>query len=129
MLLFAALLAGAIGALLLIRAAHGRPSVADVQRIPPSQAGDHIEALASADALRRGIALTLGCTLLLVVAVGTTWYGPERRKPALRVTGPTGTTCGHVVRLNQGTIVLKTDAGEVSVDLRAAATISPVDKC
>ncbi|MEU7802508.1 hypothetical protein AB0B10_24930 [Micromonospora arborensis] len=128
-LLFAALLAGAVGALLLIRAAHGRPSVADVERIPPNQAGDHIEALVSADALRRGIALTLGCTLLLVAAVGTTWYGPERRKPALRVTGPTGTICGLVVRLNQGTLVLKTDAGEVSVNLSSAAAIAAVENC
>lgn len=128
LLLFAAVVAGAVGAWLLLRAAHGRPAVTDVRRAPPSRAADHIEALASAAALRRGTAATLGCALLLVGAVGATWYGPARAKPALRVTTPSGSICGYAVRLG-GSVVLKTDAGEVAVDLSSATTIAAVDGC
>jgi hypothetical protein len=127
--LFVALLIGATGALLLIRAAHGRPIITNARRLPANRVSDHIEAMASAAALRRGIAATLGCALLLVGAVGATWYGPERSKPAIRVSTPNGTFCGSVVRLDHGVLVLKTDAGEVSTDLAAASTIAAVDAC
>lgn len=129
LLLLAALVAGAVGALLLLRAAHGRPAVTDVRLLMPSRAADHVEALASAAALRRGIAATLGCALLLVGAVGATWYGPARATPALRVTTPSGSSCGSVVRLSGGVLVLETDAGEVAADLSSAITITAVDAC
>ncbi|WP_284744156.1 hypothetical protein [Amycolatopsis sp. RTGN1] len=129
LLLLFAILAGATGALLLIRAAHGRPAVTAIRQLPSSRAADHIEALASAVALRWGIIATLGCALLLVSAVAATWYGPERDKLAVRVTTPAGVTCGSVVRLDHGTLVLKTDAGEVTTDLNIASTITAVAKC
>lgn len=129
LVLFAALVAGATGALLLIRAAHGRPTVTDVRLLPSSRAADHIEALDAAAAARRGIAWALACATLLVAAVGTTWYGPERGKPALQATTPAGTACGSVVRLDHGILVLKTTAGEVTIDLTQASTISAVAKC
>lgn len=128
-LLLAALVAGVVGALLLIRAAHGRPPVTDAQRIQPSRARDHVEALASTSALRWGIAATLGCGLLLVAAVGATWYGPARGKPAVQVSTPAGSFCGSVVRLERGILVLKTDAGEVATDLSTATTLTAVDNC
>lgn len=129
-LLLAALLTGACGALLLIRAAHGRPAVTSVRELPSSRATDHIEALACAAALRRGIGATLGCALLLVTAVGLTWYGPERAKPALRVHTVTGVVCGTAVRLSPGgVLVLKTDAGEMTVDLTTATAVTAVDRC
>ncbi|MFY1632868.1 hypothetical protein ACN27F_06185 [Solwaraspora sp. WMMB335] len=129
-LLLTALLSGTTGALLLIRAAHGRPAITSVRELSSSRAADHVEALASATALRRGIAATLGCTLLLVAAVGTTWYGPERAKPALGVLTDAGVVCGTPIRLNPGgLLVLKTGSGEVTVDLTSAITIAAVDKC
>jgi hypothetical protein len=128
-MLLAALTMGAIGALLLIRAAHGRPAVADIRLLPSSRASSHIEAVASAAALRWGIVSTLGCTLLLVGAVGATWYGPDRTKPALKVTSPAGSLCGSVVRLDRGTLVLKTSAGEVTIDLSTASAMATADTC
>jgi hypothetical protein len=80
-LLLTALLAGAGGALLLIRAAHGRPSVTSVHDLLPVLAADHIEAVESATALRRGIGLTLTCAALLITAVAITWYGPSDAGP------------------------------------------------
>lgn len=128
-LLLAAMLAGATGALLLIRAANGRPSVTPVHGLLPRPAADHVEALASATALRRGIGLTLACTTLLAAAVGTTWYGPTKDQPRLRISTPEGTACGSVRRIDHGSIVLNTSAGEVTVDLSAASAIEPVTTC
>ncbi|WP_440086030.1 hypothetical protein [Streptosporangium sp. LJ11] len=128
-LLLVALVVGAVAALLLIRAAHGRPSVASTRTLPPRRAADHLEALVSAAAMRRGIALTLLCAALLVAAVGATWYGPEAGKPSLSVTSPAGTTCGSVVRVGGGRAVLKTKTGEVTADLSAATAIEAVEKC
>ncbi|QGN48115.1 hypothetical protein ACN26Y_18660 [Micromonospora sp. WMMD558] len=128
-LLLLALVTGTVGALLLIRAAHGRPAVTATRALTSVLAADHLDALASTAALRRGIAATLGCTLLLVAAVGATWYGPEREKPSLQVTTSAGAVCGSVVRLNRGVLVLKTTAGEVATDLTTALTITAVGKC
>jgi hypothetical protein len=90
-LLLLAVGTGAAGALSLLRAAHGRPSILDATRVQPGVIADHEEALAAAHALRRGIALTLVCAVLLVGAVGTTWYGPAHAKP-------TATTSAHAPR-------------------------------
>jgi hypothetical protein len=129
LLLLAALLAGTTGALLLIRAANGRPSVASVRDLLPRAAAEHIEALASATSLRRGIGLTFGCTALLVAAVATTWYGPAKDEPMLRVSTPDGTVCGVILRVDHGGVVLDTAAGEVRVILSIASTVEPVATC
>lgn len=129
LLLLAALLAGASGALLLIRAANGRPSVASPRELLPRLAADHLEALASATALRRGIGLTLTCTALMVAAVATTWYGPTKDEPRLRVSTPDGAVCGRVARVDHGVMILDTAGGHVTVDLAAASTIEPVATC
>ncbi|MFI6180321.1 hypothetical protein ACIA8R_32595 [Nonomuraea sp. NPDC051191] len=128
-LLLIALVVGAVAALLLIRAAHGRPAVAPTRTLPPRRAADHLEALDSAAALRRGIALTLLCAALLVAAIGATWYGPEAGRPSLSVTTPAGTTCGAVVRVAAGRAVLRTRGGEVTADLAAATAIEAVEAC
>lgn len=128
-LLLVALLVGAAGALLLIRAAHGRPAIASTETIPPGRVADHLEALAAATVLRRGITLTLVCAAFLIAAVATTWYGPERDKPALRITTPGGVVCGSVVRVDRGTLVLKTAAGEIATDLTTASAVQAVGTC
>jgi len=128
-ILLAALSVGAAGALWLLRAAHGRPSVTATRDLLNPRVADHIEASTSAEALRRGIVATLCCIFLLVAAVGATWYGPEKSKPAVQVTIPGATVCGSVVRLAHGVLVLKTKAGEVATDLSAALTLQAVDSC
>ena len=128
-LLLFALFAGAAGGLLLIRAAHGRPAVTDVRQLPPGRAADHIEALASARALRWGIVSTLGCALLLVSAVAATWYGPARDQPVIQVMTPGGVVCGQAVRVDHGSLVLKTAAGEVTIDLITALAVTAVASC
>ncbi|MFF3504006.1 hypothetical protein [Streptomyces sp. NPDC003247] len=128
-LLLAALIAGTSGALLLLRAAHGRPAVTPARDLLPPPVGDHIEALDCAKALRRGIALTLACALLLLSAVATTWYGPERAAPMTQVTTPTGTLCGSTVRVGRGTLVLRTSAGEVTIDLSRVSALKATRAC
>ncbi|MGX1567738.1 hypothetical protein [Streptomyces sp. NPDC055506] len=127
-LLLLALLAGLAGALLLVRAAHGRPTVVPMSAVKSRAVADHLEAR-SAAALRRGIALTLLCVGLLVTAVATTWYGPPHEGPAIRVDSPSGSVCGSVVRLDAGTMVLDTKMGEVKVVLDHASALSPVKAC
>jgi len=127
--LLLALIAGAVGALLLIRAAHGIPVVTPVRKILARRAADHMEALSAAKALTAGIVLTLTCAALLVGAVATTWYGPPRDKPAVEVTTPDGTVCGRVVRTAAGTMTLDTAAGEVPVELARASAIRAVTAC
>jgi len=128
-LLLAALVAGAAGALLLIRAANGRPAVVPASELLSRNTADHIEAVTAAGALRRGIALTLGCAALLVAAVGATWYGPGRDKPVLQVTVPGGTVCGSVVALANGNLTLDTTAGQVTTKLAEASAVQPLTSC
>jgi len=128
-LLLAALVAGAAGALLLIRAANGRPAVVPARELLSRNTADHVEAVTAAGALRRGIALTLGCAALLVAAVGATWYGPGRDKPVLQVTVPGGTVCGSVVALTDGNLTLDTAAGEVTTKLAEASAVQPLTSC
>jgi hypothetical protein len=130
LLLLGALSCGAVGAFLLIRAANGRLSVVSASELANRRVVDHTEALASSAALRRGVALTLCCTVLLVAAVASMWYGPAPEVPAIRVTSPTdGTHCGTVVGVDGGLLVLQTAAGEVYVDMTKASTVQPVVSC
>lgn len=106
-LLLAALVTGAVGALALLRAAHGRLAVTPVTALPPLPAGDHQEAVAAVRALRTGVLLVLLCAALLVAAVGVTWYGPPRTGPFVQV-GP-GTVCGTAA----GMLTVRTATGPV----------------
>jgi len=132
-LLLGALLAGTTSALLLLRAAHGRPAAVAIREHRThrnSAVGtDHTEALRAAGALFRGVVLSLACTALLVAAVGITWYGPAKKNPGIEVTTPSGAHCGEVVRMTAGQLTLKTDSGEITVDLRSADGIRAVGSC
>ncbi|MER6348753.1 hypothetical protein ACWC10_04640 [Streptomyces sp. NPDC001595] len=128
-LLGGALLAGATGALLLLRAAHGRPAVLPVGELPPHPIAERREAGAAARALRIGIACTLGCATLLVTAVGITWYGPGRTGPRLTVVTPSGSLCGSVIRAGGGTLELATPLGEMTVRLDEVQALRPVAAC
>lgn len=128
-LLLAAAIAGAAGALLLIRAANGRPSVTRARAIASRAGADHQEALGAAAALRRGIALTLACATLLAAAVGATWYGPPRNQPALLVTTPDGTECGTLIQFSGTNITISTATGQVTLTLTQPSKIAPVGAC
>ncbi|MCO6009797.1 hypothetical protein NE236_32980 [Actinoallomurus purpureus] len=128
-LLGGALVTGVWGALAILRAAHGRPRVAEMADLPPLAVLDHREALAAAKALRAGIVLTLGCVGFLVAAVGVTWYGPVAREPALVVRTSVGGTCGTFVRLQGQSIVVRSKSGEVTVPLSSVTQIGGAVRC
>ena len=129
-LLLAALIAGAIGALSLVRAASGRLGVLDTadQRLLPDLLADHVEALASLKAMRRGVAFTLLCAGLLVAAVGMTWYGPERQPPALKITTSSGEACGPVLRVASDAVTLGGDTA-VTIPLNKIVSMQAVASC
>ncbi|MGW0826154.1 hypothetical protein [Streptomyces sp. NPDC002845] len=133
LVLLAALVAGGIGALSLLRAAHGRPYASHVADAGtggrPFAVEDHDEALASARHLRNGIVLTCLCTSLLVAAVGVTWYSPPKDPPGLLIRQGGTTLCGEVVSTRRGTVVLKVDGVETTVDLTHADSVTPVTTC
>jgi hypothetical protein len=90
---------------------------------------EHAEAVDSARALVAGLVLGLMCTVMLVGAVGTTWYGPAKDKPRIAVDTEAGVRCGEVIRLRAGLLTLKTETGETEVDLRSATGMRAVDSC
>ncbi|MBQ0826717.1 hypothetical protein [Streptomyces tagetis] len=132
LLLLGALAAGAVGALGLLRAAHGRPyagRAADTGAGRPLSVEEHDEALSSARSLRDGIALTCLCTALLVAAVGVTWYAPPKDPPGLLVRQGGTTLCGEVVSTARGSVVLKVDGVRTTVPLARADSVTPVASC
>lgn len=129
LILLAALVGGAVGAALLLRAAHGRFGVVPLSKVPPLDVGNHLEAVASAHALKRGIVATLTCAALLVVAVAATWYGPAKEDPRLRLDFTGGTACGKVLRIANGAVVIEAENGELTVPLDQLRAVKPVDAC
>lgn len=126
LLLTAALVVGATGALWLMSAAHGLPAITPTAGLNSLVSTNHADALRVAIWLRRGIAATLGCAALLVGAVGTTWYGPAAARPLVQVTTPTGVWCGSLVRIDAAGTVLTTPDGQVTLP-RGPSTVVRVD--
>ncbi|MEV0794102.1 hypothetical protein [Kribbella sp. NPDC050459] len=129
LLLLLALAAGASGALYLLRAANGRPSVVQVSTLPPGPIADHREAQDAARALRRGIALSLTCAALLTAAVATTWYGPAKDQPMVELTTDSAVLCGAVIRIDDGQVTLRTSAGERLIELGKLRAMRAVGSC
>ncbi|WOX07918.1 hypothetical protein [Streptomyces sp. N50] len=133
--LLAALTSGAVGAFLLLRAAHGRPAATAVQQTGPGrpawgeEALDHMETLRAARSLTIGVVLTVLCAVALTAAVALTWYGPDRSVPALEVVATDGTFCGTPRGITDGGLRLRTRAGEVTVHLDDVRTLRAVDSC
>jgi hypothetical protein len=127
--LLAALVVGAVGAMLLLRASYGLPFITPARKLLPPRVANHVETVRSARALLWGMIATLGCVVLLVTAVGATWYGPTRSMPAVQILTPAGTVCGPTERLTDGTLAIRAKAGEVSVDLSTALALAAVDSC
>ncbi|QES47240.1 hypothetical protein DEJ50_04740 [Streptomyces venezuelae] len=134
-LLLCAVLCGVGGAVLLLRAAHGRPAASALPEPAPGTlpagpvTAGHAEALRAARALTRGVLATLGCAALLIAAVALTWYGPAKDGPLIAVTTPAGSFCGEPLRMAGGRLVLKTEAGAADIDLSTAVTLRAVASC
>lgn len=134
-MLLLALLCGGAGGLSLLRAAHGRPAAprpspgSDDVPGADSAAADHTEALRAAQALGRGVPLTLCCAALLTAAVAVTWYGPPKDGPRVSVTTPDGTVCGEPLHTRGGRMTLRTRTGRITADLTRATTVHAVMSC
>ncbi|MGW6983449.1 hypothetical protein ACWGE1_29095 [Streptomyces sp. NPDC054932] len=129
-LLLAALLCGTWGAYLLNRAAHGPLTLSPPAPRATRSAVEHLEVGEALRALRRGIVMTLSCTLFLVGALGATWYGPSAKPPAVELTTPaTGRLCGTVTRVGEGKLLLKTGGTTVEVATGALTQLRTVDAC
>ncbi|MEU9397490.1 hypothetical protein AB0D86_46885 [Streptomyces sp. NPDC048324] len=124
-LLALALVCGGSGALRLMRAGHGLPTVTPVSQLRSQLAADHEEALRAAADLRWGIRATLCCAGLLVIAVGTTWYGPAAADPALQITTPAGPECATRLTLGPSGGVLTTKEGPVPLPSSEPVTVRP----
>jgi hypothetical protein len=127
--LLIALIAGGTGALRLLRAAHGRPELTDRQTVRSLLALEAEEAEAGTLDLRIGITSTLVCAALLITAVATTWYGPAKQAPQIRISIPGDTLCGSTIRTGHGHLVLRTQTGEQDVDLSTATGLQAVANC
>lgn len=129
-LLLASLLTGAMGAYRLLSAHNGRPRATPVDLTISTATQDHLLALTALKDLRRGIVATLLCTGLLVAAVGTTWYGPEKSRPKLVVRTRTGAVlCGDGAAGDGRRLTLRTRAGQVSVALTDVLAVETTEKC
>jgi hypothetical protein len=135
-LLLAALIVGSVAAVLLMRAAHGRPWAVGVGTLvsrsaeEPTVAGRLAEATSSARALARGVFLSFGCAALLCAAVAVTWYGPVKDGPRVEVRLADGTVhCGAVVGTSGGGMTLRTARGTVTLDLAEAVGLTAVAAC
>lgn len=128
-LLLASLAVGAFGAYRLLSAHNGRPRAIRVNPDVSTATQDHLLALRALRDLRQGIVATFVCTALLVTAVATTWYGPEKSKPKVAVRTTGSTLCGDGVTVDGPRLVLKTGAGQVSLVFADVVTIEAVEKC
>lgn len=135
-LLLASLFAGAASAVLIMRAAHGRPYALALRKVVrnsvanPAEAARQAEAGASERALRWGVILCFCCVALLTGAVGMTWYGPGNSEAPIEVQLSNGTRqCGEIVSLSADTLTLKTSLGQVAVNLAQADGMATVDSC
>ena len=135
-LLLASLTVGAASAVLIMRAAHGRPYAVALRKVidssvaNPAEAARQAEASASEHALRWGVILCFTCVALLTSAVGVTWYGPGNSQPLIEVHLSNGTQqCGQIVSLSAGRLILKTSLGQVAVNLAQADGMATVGSC
>ncbi|MGJ3560396.1 hypothetical protein ACR6C2_25295 [Streptomyces sp. INA 01156] len=131
--LLLSLVCGAVGALYLLRAAHGMPVAAPLAPEPgPSTAaryaGDHVEAGRACGRCAGAWSSpwrAARCWWRASPSPGTAGEGD----PRLLVKTPAGTECGEPRRTEHGVVVLKTDTGETRVSLADATAVIPVESC
>jgi NADH:ubiquinone oxidoreductase subunit 5 (subunit L)/multisubunit Na+/H+ antiporter MnhA subunit len=101
-------------------------------RLTPTPAGtpDRTLARETMRDLRVGLVVALGGAVLLVVAVGLTWYGPSSSGPQIEVIEQSGATwCGEPVRASSGRMTLQSDGQEVEFDVTTVARLRAVPAC
>ncbi|MFI2433099.1 hypothetical protein [Streptomyces sp. NPDC018693] len=128
-LLALAAVTGAVAAWWVLRAAHGMPRVLPADRLPGRVADEHGQATAAARDLRRGSALVVAHAVVLIAAVGVTWYGPARAKPRIEVVTPDVTACGVVRLVENGTMTVRSGSADLRVPLGEVLSLSAVDSC
>jgi hypothetical protein len=129
-LLAIALAVGILGALALLKAAHGLPAVRSATGLGRWVTAEHREAMAAARSLRQGIVGALACAVVLVIAVGVTWYGPARDTGSyLRVATRSGSWCGRSVSLTGSKLRLEAPRGPVVLLVSDVLSITPAGTC
>lgn len=123
-LLLIAMVVAVIAVYFLFRAAYGR--------LQPVASGrsDHELAVETMADLRVGLWLAAVGTVMLLGAVGLTWYGPEAQGPKLQIVEAGGVYwCGDSVRTIDGLLTLETEGQEVQIDLTTVAQLRAVTSC
>lgn len=129
LVLLAALVSGAVAAVLLLRAAHGSPALQILRNTHPGAMWAHAEAVRAARVLRFGIYWFFGTVTCLILAVAVTWYGPGTSGPELSVTVNGETVCGSVVDVQGGVLELETSTGDRDVRLQQVIDMRAVSSC
>ncbi len=134
--LASSLITGAIAAAMILRAAHGLPIAVPTRAIRrrdgrlTKQVTEHDEAMLTLEALRHGLYIAAFATTALLVAVGLTWYGPDKANPQVSITERSGASwCGVAEQVSDGSLRLKTSSNPVTIDLTKVVAISPVKSC
>jgi len=127
-LLAISVVVGAFGAYLLMRATGGHPSIVSVRLLKPRQVADHMEALAAARALRRGIAATFTCAMFLIFAVATSWYAPGATR-FIEIRTDSTRACGTPTLFDNGALLLKAASGDHLMNMMDVRAIQAVGSC
>jgi hypothetical protein len=129
-LLLTALVVGLIGAMYVLRAAHGLPLATAATSLGGWDASEHREAVLATRSLRVGIACALACVTALVAAVGVTWYGPSRASQSfVEVITGNGAWCGRSPHPTGSELSLQAGSGSIQLPISAIKAIVPVDSC
>ena len=125
-----ALAVGILGVLALLRAAHGLPAVRPTKGLGRWDTAEHREAVAAARSLRRGITGALACAVVLVIAVGVTWYGPSRNNGSyVRLVTRSGSWCGNTANLAGSRMRLEAPSGPVVPPVSDVLDITSAKTC
>lgn len=124
-----ALFAGVVAALYMLRAAYGATTPIKQNRDGTAWTA-HAETDASSHALNTSVGLGCASLFALVCAVGLTWYGGDQDEPQVVITLPTGARfCGEPLRVQGGSMELRTNSGTMTLALDDAIGITAVEKC
>lgn len=123
-MLVVAVIAAAVAAYFLFRAAYGPLTP------QPPEKSDRELAIETMRDLRTGLRIACFGVAVLLAGVAITWYGPAADGPKLQIVNSNGSvSCGKPTRVANGAVTLTSGARKVSVDLERVARLIPVDTC
>lgn len=79
--------------------------------------------------VRAGVAYTFVSVLLLAAALALTWYAPSSPSDLVRVQGPAGPICGHLLRAGARSVTLSVAGENVRIGWTRVAALRPVASC